>query len=67
MNYHVRLTGDVLAGCPVVKAEIIEPKFDLRQGPEQEELFNHVCGRAIEIQRARSLPLPVTVLIEKQD
>jgi hypothetical protein len=67
MNYHVRVSGDVLAGCPVIKAEIIEPQMDLRNDPAKAELFDYVCGRAIEIQRARELPLPAIVLIEKQD
>jgi hypothetical protein len=67
MNYHVRVSGDVWAGSPVIKAEIIEPQVDVRGSPEREALFNYVCGRAVELTRTRNLSLPCVVLIEKQD
>jgi hypothetical protein len=66
MNYQVRVSGDIWAGSPVILAEIIEPKVDFTT-EEGKALISHVCNRALEIQKARNLPLPATVLIETQD
>jgi len=67
MNYHVRVSASVWAGSPVTLAEIIEPRIDPPHDPATAELFDYVCKRALEIQKARELSLPVVILIEKQD
>jgi hypothetical protein len=61
MNYQVRVTSNVWAGTSVVLAKLIEPHV------EHEQLHNYIECRALEIQKARNLPLPAIVLIEKQD
>lgn len=61
MNYQVRVSANVWAGTSVVLAKVIEPHV------EDEQLRDYIECRALEIQKARNLPLPAIVLIEKQD